>query len=126
MIIKKSIPDWAIGVAVTLFFLFITFTGVFDFTNVLELKSFDFRAKLAASTAVNPDIELVVISEDDLAEFGRWPWSRDILAQGIDNLAMAGARVIAVNILFAEPEESTGLKAIKELKESFNTLDLAQ
>jgi CHASE2 domain-containing sensor protein/tRNA A-37 threonylcarbamoyl transferase component Bud32 len=126
MIIKKSIPDWAIGLAVTLFFLFITLTGVWDFTNTLELKSFDFRAKMAAPTAVNPDIELVVINEDDLMEFGRWPWSRNILAQGIDNLAMAGARVIAINILFTEPEESTGLKAIKELKGSFETMELAQ
>jgi CHASE2 domain-containing sensor protein/tRNA A-37 threonylcarbamoyl transferase component Bud32 len=126
MIIKKSIPDWAIGLAVTLFFLFITLTGVWDFTNTLELKSFDFRAKMAAPAAVNPDIELVVINEDDLMEFGRWPWSRNILAQGIDNLAMAGARVIAVNILFTEPEESTGLKAIKELKGSFETMELAQ
>jgi CHASE2 domain-containing sensor protein/tRNA A-37 threonylcarbamoyl transferase component Bud32 len=126
MIIKKSIPDWIIGVAATLFFMFITLTGVWDFTNTVELKSYDFRAKLAAPTAVNPDIELVVIAEDDLAEFGRWPWSRNILAQGIDNLAMAGARVIAVNILFAEPEESTGLKAIKELKGSYEAMGLAQ
>jgi serine/threonine-protein kinase len=126
MKIKKTIPDWIIGAVVTLFFLFITFTGVFDFTNAVEMKSFDFRAKLAAPAVNNPDIELVVISEDDLAEFGRWPWSRDILAQGIDNLAMAGARVIAVNILFTEPEESSGLKAIKELKGSFDTLGLAQ
>jgi CHASE2 domain-containing sensor protein/tRNA A-37 threonylcarbamoyl transferase component Bud32 len=126
MIIKKSIPDWAIGLAVTLFFLFITLTGVWDFTNTLELKSFDFRAKMAAPTAVNPDIELVVINEEDLNEFGRWPWSRNILAQGIDNLAMAGARVIAVNILFTEPEESAGLKAIKELKGDYETMELAQ
>jgi eukaryotic-like serine/threonine-protein kinase len=126
MIIKKSIPDWVIGLAVTLFFLFITLTGVWDFTNTLELKSFDFRAKMAAPTAVNPDIELVVINEEDLNEFGRWPWSRNILAQGIDNLAMAGARVIAVNILFTEPEESAGLKAIKELKGDYETMELAQ
>jgi len=126
MIIKKSIPDWIIGLAVTLFFLFITLTGVWDFTNTLELKSFDFRAKMAAPTASNPDIELVVISEEDLMEFGRWPWSRNILAQGIDNLAMAGARVIAVNILFTEPEESAGLKAIKELKGNYEAMELAQ
>ncbi|MDB9822542.1 serine/threonine-protein kinase [Deltaproteobacteria bacterium] len=126
MKIKKTIPDWIIGVAVTLFFLFITITGMFDFTDTLEMKTFDLRARLAAPAEKNPDIELVVISEDDLAEFGRWPWSRDILAQGIDNLSMAGARVIALNILFAEPEESTGLRAIKELKEDFDSLGLAQ
>jgi eukaryotic-like serine/threonine-protein kinase len=126
MKIKKTIPDWIIGVAVTVFFLFITLTGIFDFTDSIEKKSFDVRAKLAATSDVNPDIELVTISTDDLAEFGRWPWSRDIIAKGIDNLAAAGARVIALDLIFSEPEESTGLKAVKSLKESYNSLGLAQ
>ena len=126
MKIKKRMPDWIVGVIVTLFFLFITLTGVMDFTDPIEMKSFDFRVKLAAPQERNPDIELVVISEDDLSEFGRWPWSRNILAQGIRNLATAGARVIALNIVFAEPEESAGLRKIKELKEGFDDLGLAQ
>jgi eukaryotic-like serine/threonine-protein kinase len=126
MKIKKTIPDWMIGVAVTLIFLFITLTGILDFTDSIEMKSFDFRANMAASSDRNPDIELVVISTDDLAEFGRWPWSRSILARGIDNLSAAGARVIALNILFSEPEESAGLKAIKSLKETYGSLGLAQ
>ena len=83
MKIKKRIPDWIIGIFITLFFLFITLTGVFDFTNAIEMKTFDFRSKLAAPRDRNPDIEIVVISEDDLSAFGRWPWSRDILAKGI-------------------------------------------
>ncbi|MFC1868080.1 CHASE2 domain-containing protein, partial [Thermodesulfobacteriota bacterium] len=77
---KKSIPDWMIGVAVTLFFLFITLTGVFDFTDAIEMKAFDFRAKLAAPSERNPDIELVAITDEDLAELGRFPWPRNILA----------------------------------------------
>jgi len=126
MRIKKTIPDWIIGVAVTVFFLFISLTGIFDFTDSIEKKSFDFRARLAATSDLNPDIELVTIGTDDLAEFGRWPWSRDILAKGIDNLSMAGARVIAMDFLFSEPEESAGLEAVKSLKETYNSLGLAQ
>ncbi|MBW2610270.1 MAG: CHASE2 domain-containing protein, partial [Deltaproteobacteria bacterium] len=126
MKIKKTIPDWLIGLAVTLLFLFITFTGIFDFTDAIEMKSFDLRARLAASQERNPDIELVVISDEDLAELGRFPWPRNILAQGIRNLSKAGARVIALNIFFSEPEESAGLNTIKELKENFDSLGLAQ
>lgn len=126
MKIKKTIPDWLIGVALTLFFLFITFTGIFDFTNAIEMKTFDLRARLAAPTERNPDIELVVISDDDLSELGRFPWPRNILAQSIRNLADAGARVIALNIHFPEPEESAGLKTIKSLKEDFDRVGLAQ
>jgi CHASE2 domain-containing sensor protein/tRNA A-37 threonylcarbamoyl transferase component Bud32 len=126
MKIKKTIPDWLIGVALTLFFLFITFTGIFDFTNAIEMKTFDLRARLAAPSERNPDIELVVISDDDLSELGRFPWPRSILAQSIHNLADAGARVIALNIHFPEPEESAGLMTVKSLKEDFDRVGLAQ
>jgi len=123
---KQKVPDWLIGLGVMLFFLFITSTGWFDFTDALEMKTFDLRAKIAAPGDRNPDIELVVISDDDLSELGRFPWPRDILATGILNLAHAGARVIALNILFPEPEESAGLKAVTDLKEKFEAAKLGQ
>jgi len=126
MRIKQTIPDWLVGLLVTLFFLFITFTGILDFTDAIEMKTFDFRASLAASGDRNPDIELVVISDDDLSELGRFPWPRNILAQGIQNLSLAGAKVIALNILFTEPEESAGLKAIRQLKKDYEEARLAQ
>ncbi len=126
MKIKKAMPDWVAGVILTLIFLFITFTGIFDFTQAIEMKTFDLRARLSATDERNPDIELVVITDDDLAELGRFPWPRNILAEGIHNLAMAGAKVIALNILFTEPEESAGLKAVQKLKEAYENAGLSQ
>ena len=126
MKVKKTVPDWLTGVVLTLFFLFIIFTGRFDFTDAIEMKTFDLRARLAAPEERNPDIELVVVSDEDLEEYGRWPWPRSIIAQAIHNLSMAGARVIALNILFSEAEESVGLKTVRGLKESFEELGLAQ
>ena len=73
---KTRIPDWLIGFALTLFFLFITWTGFFDFTDGIEKKLFDFRAWIAAPDTRNTDIELVAISDDDLSELGRFPWPR--------------------------------------------------
>ena len=126
MRLKKTIPDWLVGGSVALFFLCITTTGIFDFTDPIEMKTFDVRAKMAAPAERHPDIEIVAITDDDLAELGRFPWPRDIMAQGIRNLAQARAKTIALNILFMEPEESAGLKAIKRLKETFATLNLRQ
>jgi len=73
MRIKKPFPSWLIGILLTLFFLFITLTGVLDFPGAIEMKAFDLRARLAALEDRNPDIELVVISEEDLFELGRFP-----------------------------------------------------
>ncbi len=51
-------------------------TGIGDFTDVAEKKTFDLRSRISASSGRNPDIELVVIGEDDLAEIGPFPWPR--------------------------------------------------
>ena len=126
MKLKKTIPDWLIGVVLTVLFLFIVSTGTLDFTNPVEMKSFDMRAKIAAPSDRSPDIELVVINDDDLIEIGRWPWPRSVIAKCIDNLSEAGAKVIALNIYFSEPEENSGLKAVKNLKEEYDRLGLAQ
>jgi serine/threonine-protein kinase len=121
---KKSIPGWSIGLILTLLFITMFVTGLGDFTDVIEKKTFDLRSRLSASGERNPDIEIVVIEDEDLAEIGRFPWPRNILAKVVHNLAMAGAKVIALDIMFNEPEESFGLKTIKELKKTYIDLDL--
>lgn len=126
MRMKRIVPEWLIGIIVTLFFLFVTSTGILDFIDPMEMKTFDFRARLAASGDANPDIELVVITDEDLSELGRFPWPRHIMARTIENLSAAGARVVALNILFPEPEESAGLKAVRGLKEEFEIHGLSR
>ncbi len=123
---QKIFSDWAIGAALTLIFLFIIFSGSLDFTHTVEMKSYDLRARLAASDERSPDIELVTITNDDINEIGRWPWPRSYIAECIDNLHEAGAKVIALNIYLTEPEENAGLKIIKNLKKEFDDLHLAQ
>lgn len=123
---QKIFSDWVIGITLTLIFLFIVGSGNLDFTHSLEMKSYDLRARLAASDEKSPDIELVTITNDDINEIGRWPWPRSYIAKCIDNLHEAGAKVIALNIYLSEPEENTGLVAIRDLKKDFNNLKLAQ
>ncbi|MBN8759651.1 MAG: CHASE2 domain-containing protein [Thiobacillus sp.] len=50
------------------------------------------------------DIVLVAIDENSLSQIGRWPWSRRLHAALIDRLKADGAKVIALDIVFAEPD----------------------
>lgn len=50
------------------------------------------------------DIVIVAVDEQSLADFGRWPWPRAIHGQLIDILTQAGAKAIAMDILFAEAD----------------------
>ena len=126
MKISKKRPDWVVGLAVTLVFLFITATGIFDFTAPLELRTLDIRSKITASEERNPDIELVVITDNDISVLGSYPWPRDVFALCIDNLARAGAKVIGLNILLSKSEESPGLRAVRHLRSSYELSGLAQ
>lgn len=53
---------------------------------------------------VPQDIVLVAIDENSLSQLGRWPWSRRLHAALIDRLKADGAKVIALDIVFAEPD----------------------
>lgn len=50
------------------------------------------------------DIIIVAIDEESLSKLGRWPWSRHQHAMLIDRLRDDGARVIGMDLIFAEPD----------------------
>src|SRR5450432_3327939 len=49
------------------------------------------------------DIAIVAIDEASMARFGRFPWSRQVIARTIDSLAAAHPKVIALDVLFTDP-----------------------
>ncbi|MFO1424955.1 MAG: CHASE2 domain-containing protein, partial [Candidatus Competibacteraceae bacterium] len=50
------------------------------------------------------DIIIVAVDEQSLREVGRWPWSRRTHAELVRTLGAAGAKAIALDIVFAEPD----------------------
>ncbi len=79
----------------------------------VELKTYDWRlSRTARPETANPDIALVEIDESSLRNLepnvGRWPWPRMIHGIVIDYLARAGAKLIAYDVNFAEPDRSLG------------------
>jgi PAS domain S-box-containing protein len=49
------------------------------------------------------DIAIVAIDEASMIRFGRFPWSRQVIARTIDAIAAARPRVIALDVLFTDP-----------------------
>jgi CHASE2 domain-containing sensor protein/nitrogen-specific signal transduction histidine kinase len=49
-----------------------------------------------------PDIAMVTIDDASIAEFGRWPWPRDLQAQVVRAAAQAGAAAIVYDVLLTE------------------------
>jgi CHASE2 domain-containing sensor protein/class 3 adenylate cyclase len=71
----------------------------------MENFVYDRRARWCQRFVTPPSTEIVHLNIDDqsLDAIGRWPWPRATLATLIDALNDAGAKVIALDMLLAEP-----------------------
>ncbi|HEX5485345.1 MAG TPA: adenylate/guanylate cyclase domain-containing protein [Limnobacter sp.] len=64
-------------------------------------------------------IVIVDIDEKSLREVGRWPWSREKVAELVKVLVdKLGAAVVSFDVVFAEPEDSDALQAYQMIVKS--------
>lgn len=81
----------------------------FDFAGwltPLERWLWDKRAKYCQVFNPPPTDRIVhvMIDDESLQTIGSWPWQRKVLAQVIDELTLADAKIIALDIFFPEPQ----------------------
>lgn len=115
--IKKH-PALVSGLSLTFLFLILWFTGM-DFLDGLELKYYDVRMKLRGDYEAPSDIVIVDIDNDSIEKLGRWPWSRSLVAQGVEKISAADPKIIGLNLILSEPEQNNGLKEIRGLENLF-------
>ena len=63
----------------------------------------DWLVRARGPLPVPDEIAIVAIDESSMALFGRFPWSRQVIARTIDALAAARPKVIALDVLFTDP-----------------------
>ena len=84
--------------------------------NTLDAFVYDARLRLTMPGGVDERIVILDIDERSLAEQGRWPWSRDKMAQLITRLFDDyGIAIIGFDVVFAEPDGSSGLRSLDSL-----------
>lgn len=82
------------------------------------------RATLAAPE--RPQVTVLALDEKALARHGQWPWPRDLLAEVVRRLFDEhGARVLAFDIVFAEPDRSDAALLRQRLQASSGRADTA-
>jgi adenylate cyclase len=74
------------------------------FLEVLEQKTLDLRFALRGRIAPGPETVIAAIDEKSIHEFGRFPWPRSVWAHIVDRLTEEGAKVVAFDVFFTEPE----------------------
>lgn len=85
----------------------------------LENLAYDIQLRaylLTQPTQWQTSVAIVDVDDRSLTKEGRWPWSRNKLAELVDRLKAAGAVVIAFDILFPEKQKNIAEDVYQELK----------
>lgn len=123
----KQVP-FIMGALILLFAIWVQITSlapITHFINQIENISYDMqlRTKLFLHPA-KPSSFIAIVDIDDksLRQEGRWPWSRAKLAALVEQLQTGGAAVIALDMLFPEPEKNIATLVLNKLEQE-QTID---
>ncbi len=103
--------DWFAGVFTAL--LFLLFSGA-DLMQSLERKAYDLGL-LSSLRFPGDRVAVIAIDDQSIANIGRWPWSREVMARMVDRLSEAGAKAVGNTVLLLEPQQDPGLAQVKKL-----------
>ena len=114
---KKNAILIGIGLLISLFFVgSAAHFYRLDFVEQLSSIIYDYRLRLTMPRTMDNRIVILDIDEKSLKEEGRWPWGRDRLALLMDKLFdKYGVAVVGFDVVFAEKDESSGLKILQKL-----------
>jgi adenylate cyclase len=113
-----GVPRWLVGLLILALFLLhpLTQFGKTALLAKLEAISYDTRLKLTLPNRDDPQVVVIDINEPSLQREGRWPWSRDKLARLTTQLLdRYQARAVGFDVVFAEPDRSSGIDVLERL-----------
>lgn len=95
----------------------IAFLYGIPFMDIMELKTIDLRFTTRGKIEPGSKIVLAVVDEKSLENEGKWIWPRVKIADLVNKLSKFGARVIAFDIGFLEPDNKRMIQAINAIQE---------
>jgi signal transduction histidine kinase len=78
-----------------------------------QVRFTDTFFRLSPSPKEKSTVVLITVDDESLQRYGRWPWSRTLLAKLTNNLVKGGARVVGLDILLSEPQSPEADRALQ-------------
>ena len=76
----------------------------------------DLKFKIRGPVVPKSDVVIVEVDSEAIAEYGRWPWSRDLLSDLIKRTFHFGAQVVGLDIVLSEAEKRVPEPIAQQLK----------
>ena len=121
-LIKSPITRWVVGVTLLVWVLLLWRPTFIEF---MELKLYDLKFRFRGARPPSNEVVILAIDDDSIKKVGRWPWSREDIARLLKAVKEAGPKIIALDIIFAEKQETGALKAVTNLRQEFARKGLA-
>jgi adenylate cyclase len=90
-----------------------------QFLANIELKTLDVRFQFRGKVEPGPPVVIVAIDQKSEDVLGRWPFPRKHFAAAVDALREAGARVIAFDVDFPQPDQNSALDALQQVRKDY-------
>ena len=87
------------------------------FLDLMELKTVDLRFQSRGRIEPTGQVVLAVVDDKSIAREGKWMWPRSKFAQLVEKLSEAGARVVAFDIGFLEPDNGRIVDVISTIQD---------
>ncbi|HXC51115.1 MAG TPA: adenylate/guanylate cyclase domain-containing protein [Candidatus Limnocylindrales bacterium] len=81
--------------------------------RILDARSVDLRLLARGPEPASPDVVIVAVDDQSIAQVGRWPWSRGTLAELLDRIDAAGPLAIGFDIVQSEATTPPDLSSLK-------------
>src|SRR5258708_3762069 len=122
---RRLLVDTSIlGIALTFLVTFLDFAGLL---SAPERFFYDFRARRCQHYTPRPTTQIVHIDIDDnsILAVGHWPWPRSKLAEIVDEIRIAGAKTMVLDVILSEPKpydvDAEMVRAAKKIATSATT-----
>ncbi len=102
----------------------IAYLAGIPFLDLMELKSLDLRFRSRGNAAPAPQVVLAVIDEKSINQEGKWVWPRSKMAKLISKLSEAGAKVVALDVGFLDPDDRRVVNAINMIQKDIGQFEL--
>ena len=91
-----------------------------SFLATIELRTLDMRFQLRGRRIPGEKVVIVAIDQKSQDVLGRWPFPRSHFATMVDVLRESGARVIAFDVNFPQPDQNSALMALQEVRRHYD------
>ncbi len=91
----------------------------------LRFLVFDTYQELSPRPYEPAPVRVIDIDDGSLAIHGQWPWPRDLVAEMVARLGNAGAAVVALDIILAEPDRASPSRVMESWRTNPRLADLA-